>query len=104
MTPGLFTSGFALWRPTRASDGQGGWTETFAKVLDLDGRLSPIGGAEQIAADKQRGVISLRFSTHGYIDVRPGDQVRTAGRIAEVQAVRLTSTGRRKECACEERQ
>ena len=100
---GLFLPGFEVWRATRTSDGQGGWVEGFTLSSTVAGRLSPLSGAEVMAADRQRGVISLRFSTDAATDVLEGDQVRYAGRIAEVQAVRITSSGRRKECACEER-
>ena len=100
---GMFHPGFEVWRPARTSDGQGGWVEAFALSSAVTGRLSPLSGAEVMAGDKQRGVISLRFSTGAATDIKGGDQVRYQGRIAEVQAVRITSTGRRKECACEER-
>lgn len=100
---GLFLPGFAIWRAARTSDGQGGWTEAFTLFSTVEGRLSPLSGAEVIAADKLRGVVSLRFSTDAATDIREGDQVRIDGRTVEVQAVRITSSGRRKECACEER-
>ena len=100
---GLFLHGFEIWRAAHTSDGQGGWIEGFALSSTVAGRLSPLSGAEVMAADRQRGVVSLRFSTDAATDVREGDQIRYQGRIAEVQAVRITSTGRRKECQCEER-
>lgn len=100
---GLFLPGFEIWRAARTSDNQGGWTEAFTLRSAVAGRLSPLSGAEVMAADRQRGVISLRFSTDAATDVLEGDQVRYAGRVVEVQAVRITSSGRRKECQCEER-
>lgn len=100
---GLFLPGFEVWRASRTSDGQGGWTESFALSSTVEGRLSPLSGAEVLAADRQRGVISLRFSTAAATDILEGDQVRYQGRIAEVQAVRITSSGQRKECSVEER-
>lgn len=100
---GMFLPGYEVWRAARTSDGQGGWAEAFTLSSTVAGRFSPLSGAEQIAMDRQRGVIGYRFSTSSATDIREGDQVRFDGRVAEVQAVRTTSTGRRKECVCEER-
>lgn len=100
---GAFLPGFEIWRATRTADTQGGWVEAFTLSSTVSGRLSPLSGAEAIIADKQRGVVSHRFSTSSASDVKEGDQVRRNGQLVEVQAVRLTSSGKRKECACEER-
>lgn len=105
MAAGLFLPGFEVWRADRTGDGAGGWIETYRPVGSaVSGRLSPLSGASQIVADQQRGVVSLRFSTAAATDVRPGDQIRRGGRVVTVEAVRLTSSGRRKEAVCVERQ
>lgn len=102
--PGLFGPGFELWRASRAADGQGGHATTFAKVADLLGRLTPLSASSQIRAGQNGGVINHRFSCPGATDIRPGDEIRYDGRIFIIDAAPKTSTQRRRECPCEERQ
>lgn len=99
---GMFLPGFAIWRAARATDGQGGWTEMFELQRTVMGRLSPVSASEALRGDRDIGVVMHTFATPSATDIIPGDQVRYAGRIARVDAVRVTSSGRRKECLCEE--
>lgn len=99
---GLFAPGFEVWRRTRASDGAGGWSETWAKQADVSGRLTPLSGAEKLRADQERGVVSHRFACAASVDLRGGDEVRAGARRLSVQAVRITSSGQRIEAVCEE--
>ena len=102
MPVGLFLPGFAIHRPTRSGDGKGGQTETFALSSTVMGRLSPLSAAQTPRAMQERGIVALRFATPSGTDIKPGDEVRKGGRISVVEAVAITSTGRRKECVCEE--
>lgn len=99
---GLFLPGFGVWRRDRTSDGKGGWTQAFALQSTVEGRLSSLSSAQTPRAMQERGVVALRFSTSSDTDIKAGDQVRRGGRTVTVDAVQITSTGRRKECVCEE--
>ena len=102
MASGLFLPDFAIWRISRSPDGQGGWVEAFALSSTVDGRLSPLSASQTPRAMQERGVVALRFSTPSGTDIKPRDEVRKGGRTVTVDAVRNTSSGRRKECVCEE--
>ena len=99
---GLFLPGFAIWRAGRTADGKGGWTEAFALSSTVTGRLSPLSAAETPRGFQERGVVALRFSTPSATDIEARDEVRKGGRTVVVDAIRITSTGKRKECVCEE--
>jgi len=102
MPIGLFNSGFEIWRAGRTSDGAGGYAEAFALSSSVSGRLTPLSAAQTPRAMQERGVVALRFSCPSATDILAGDQVRTGSRIAAVDAVTITSSGRRKQCICEE--
>ena len=100
---GLFIPGFAVWRPTRAEDGKGGWSDTFAvSTASVEGRLSPLSASRTPRAMQERGVLALRFSTPFGTDILADDEVRKGGRTVRVDAVTITSSDTRKECVCEE--
>lgn len=102
MPVGMFLPGFAIWRAGETSDGKGGWTEAFALSSTVVGRLSPLSASATPRGFQERGVVALRFSTPSGTDIKPRDEVRKGGRTVVVDAVRNTSTGKRKECVCEE--
>ncbi len=102
MPVGLFLPDFAIWRAGRTSDGKGGWTTAFALSSTVVGRLSPLSAAEVPRGFQERGVIALRFSTPSSTDIEAGDEVRKGDRTVVVEVVKITSTGNRKECVCEE--
>lgn len=102
MPIGLFDSGFEVWRAARTEDGKGGLAKAFALASSVSGRLTPLSAAQTPRAMQERGVVALRFSTPAATDILAGDQVRTGSRIASVDAVTITSSGRRKQCVCEE--
>jgi head-tail adaptor len=104
MAVGMFLNGFEIWRPSRATDGKGGWSTegAFALIATVQGRLSPLSAAATPRAYQERGVVALRFSTPFSTDIKAGDEVRKNGRVAKVDAVTITSRGTRKECVCEE--
>ncbi len=102
MPVGLFLPDFAIWRAGRTSDGKGGWTTALALSSTVDGRLSPLSAAETPRGFQERGVVALRFSTPSSTDIEAGDEVRKGGRVVTISAVTITSTGKRKQCVCEE--
>ena len=102
MPSGMFLPGFAIWRATRTSDGKGGETTAFALSSTVVGRLSPTSASDTPRGFQDRGVVALRFATPAATDIETADEVRKGGRTVVVDAVRITSTGLRKECVCEE--
>lgn len=102
MPVGLFLPDFQIWRNSRIDDGAGGWTDSLALSSTVEGRLSPLSAAQTPRAMQERGVVALRFSTPAATDIKAGDEVRKDGRTAVVDAVTITSSGRRKQCVCEE--
>jgi len=99
---GLFLPGFAIYRPTKTNDGKGGQISGFALSSTVEGRLSPLSAGQTPRAMQERGVVVLRFATPSGTDIKPDDEIRKGGRAAVVHAVAITSTGRRKQCVCEE--
>ena len=77
-------------------------TTAFALASTVTGRLSPLSATQTPRGFQERGVVALLFSTPSGTDIETGDEVRKGGRTAVVDAVRITSTGKRKECVCEE--
>ena len=98
---GLFLSGFEVHRSSNSFSG-GRVTSSYVAVSTISGRLSPLNGSEQMRTDQSTGVVTHRFSTASSSDVVVGDEIHRGGRKAKVKAVRITSSGYRKECACEE--
>lgn len=99
---GIFVPGFSIWRPTSSPDGAGGHTRAMAKLADVSGRLTPLSGMLAIMAQQERSSLTHRFSCPSTTDIQVGDEVRKGGQSVRVEAVRTTSTGRRKECNCSE--
>lgn len=99
---GMFHSGFEVWRASRASDGRGGHEKTYTKLADVTGRLTPLAGSEAERAQREYDVVAHRFSTPAATDILAGDRLVYGARTLSVDSVRVTSTGLRKECSCEE--
>lgn len=99
---GMFRPGFELYRSTKTSDGQGGWTEGYVKIADISGRAYPARGLEALRGEQQTGVVRWTFACPAATDIRERDQIRFDGRKLKVEAVPVTGSGRRKQCACEE--
>ena len=49
----VYKSGIVIERFTSASDGMGGFTETWATHLTISGHIRTLSGAERMSADKQ---------------------------------------------------
>ena len=77
-------------RRTTASDGAGGWSETWATSATVAGRLMPkyqISGTEGQAAGQIQAAAQWACTLPAGTDLRAGDRVTVAGRTYEVQAV-----------------
>jgi len=77
-------------RRTVASDGAGGWSETWATAATVAGRLMPkyqISGSEGQQAGQIQAVAQWVATLPAGTDLRAGDRVTVAGRTFEVQAV-----------------
>lgn len=99
---GIFDKRFDIFRPSREIvDGLP--VEGLEKITTVQGRLtvlnSAVGQAQNVGTQEQRLV--YRFSTHSAVDIQPEDIVVGNGQRVRVDAVRITSTGRRKESLCE---
>jgi len=100
---GIFLPGFTVSRAGRVSDGAGGWTTGFVpSSTGVRGRLSPLSLAEAQRGEQSLGIVTHRFSTASATDVKKDDRVSKGGLTVDVKAVSTTSTGKRKQCLCEE--
>ena len=98
---GIFDKLFTIERPIQ-------FTERGKPVKGLTligegvcGRLTTLSRSQfsSVGSDNQR--LTHRFSLHSAVDIRQGDIVTGNSQKVRVDAVGLTSTGRRKECICE---
>ncbi len=87
----LFNHVFALSRPTRTDDGQGGWAVGYADAGSVAGRLRPASASERTAAVQRQATISHVFYCGPNADVRREDLVSGAGQVVKVEAVREPS-------------
>ncbi len=99
----LYNATFTVSRPTRTSDGQGGWARGYAEVGTVRGRLRPTSATERSVASQQQAQVSHVLYTSAEADVRRGDLVSGAGQTVEVIAVREPShAGHHWEIDCRE--
>jgi len=90
----LYTHTFMVSRPTRASDGQGGWLVDYVEIGEIRGRLRPLGSSERVTADQQQATISHVLYCSADSDMARGDLVSGAGKTVQVIAVREPSHAR----------
>jgi len=101
----LFNHEFAQTRPTRTSDGQGGWTVSYANVGAIMGRLRPASSEERTVAAQEQRRLSHVFYCDADEDVRRGDRLVEDGIAVEVLDIREPSRARHHlECDCWETQ
>lgn len=87
----LLNNTFAVARPTRVSDGLGGWSIVLVDIGDVDGRMRPASSAEiEVAALQQREITHV-FYVVATDDLRRGDQVSGDGATWDVLGVREPS-------------
>ncbi|HUW11702.1 MAG TPA: phage head closure protein [Anaerolineae bacterium] len=87
----LFNHTFTVTRKTRASDGQGGWTQTYGSVGSVSGRMRPASATEKVAAAQRQAEISHVLYTAADENIVRGDRVAGEGRTWDVTAIREPS-------------
>jgi len=87
----LFNHTFAITRKTRASDGQGGWTQTYGSVGNVTGRMRPATATEKESAAQRQAEISHVLYTAVDENIARGDRVAGEGRTWDVTAIREPS-------------
>ena len=87
----LFISTFSVARRTRASNGQGGWIESWPVMVSIEGRMRPASATEQVAAQQRQAKISHVLYVAGAADVLRADRVSGESRLWDVIAVREPS-------------
>lgn len=101
----LFESSLAVQRRTRASNGQGGWTETWATASTIAARMRPASASERTLAVQRQAQITHVCYCAADEDVTRGDQLSGEGRTYTVVAVREPShVGHHLEIDCLETQ
>lgn len=87
----LYNHVYTVARRTRASDGQGGWSETWKTVVSIAGRMRPASAPERVAADQRQAQISHVLYCGPDTNILRGDRVTGQDRVWEVIAVREPS-------------
>lgn len=101
----MLNNTFTVSRATRATDGQGGWPETFASVGTVLGRIRPVLSNERVVADSEEQQISHVLYVVAAEDVERGDVITVGSLEVEVLGVREPSlAGEHWEIDCLERQ
>ncbi len=101
----LLNQEFTTTRPSRVSDGQGGWTVSYTTVGVVRGRLRPASAEERsVAAQEQRRISHVLYVAAGE-DIARGDLVTGDSVTVEVLGVREPSrAGQHLELDCQETQ
>lgn len=98
------TEACTISRRTLASDGAGGYTDTWATAATTVCRVAPITANEAVLAGQQRIVANWKITLPASTDVRGADRIVVGARSFEVIAVqgaRTRETARI--CLCQER-
>lgn len=100
---GLLNHSFTVYRKIRASDGQGGWSEAWAEISAVPGRLRPVNPTEQTVATQEQARIGHTLYTPAGVDIARGDLVIGGGKTVEVLDIREPSlAGHHLEIDCRE--
>jgi len=101
----LLNNTFTVARATVASDGQGGWPETWGDVGTVEGRIRPRTSNERMVADAEEQQITHVLYVAADEDIERGDRVTSGALTVEVLGVREPSlAGAHWEIDCLERQ
>jgi head-tail adaptor len=87
----LFIHTLSHFRPTRTSDGQGGWSVAYADLGTIVGRLRPASASERTVADQEQARVSHVLYCAATEDIERGDLFSLSGLFVEVIAVREPS-------------
>lgn len=83
----LLNSSAELWRYSRASDGMGGWVQTWVKVADVRARFSQPSARDRVLADQSQSRLTHVVYLNDTQDVRREDELRRNGVMFKVLAV-----------------
>jgi len=99
----LFNKTISLQRNTQVADGQGGWTNGYAQIKTVRGRVRPAKGGEQMAGDQQQPMVTHVAYLKTSSGVQNDDRLVFDGKTLRVQAVKEPShANRHLEVMCEE--
>ena len=87
----LLNNDFTVRRPSRQSDGQGGFTAIYSPMGSITGRMRPQNAAERTVADSEEAQISHVFYTVAGEDVLRGDLILLGDFSVEVLDIREPS-------------
>lgn len=87
----LYNHSWTLSRRTRTADGQGGYTQTWATVATVAGRMRPASASERTLALQRLAEISHVWYVAADEDVLRGDRITGQGRTWDVIAIREPS-------------
>jgi SPP1 family predicted phage head-tail adaptor len=89
----------------RASDGGGGFTETWTELAELWAAITPIDGSETVEADRLAGTVTHEVVLRYRAGVAPSMRFRAGSRIFQIlSAVNWEERGAWLRCLCEERE
>ena len=95
---GLFNERFTIFREGTVSYGEGRTGRSFSQVGSTMGRLSATSLADSFIAGADAQSVAYKFACSAKADIQAGDKLAGAGgREVIVQAVKITSSGRRLE-------
>jgi head-tail adaptor len=97
-------SSYPVHRLVRTSDGQGGWSESYAYSHSIMGRIRPASAFERANADKEQGLVSHVLMVPHETDLKRGDKVIIGRQSIEVLTVTPTSSNHHLSANCEETQ
>lgn len=93
MTTHLLKQRADLWRRTDVSDGQGGWTSSFARFkTDAKCKIDQASAKEQFEAEQAGGSCTHKIYLEHDQDIERGDEVRRNGKVYRVGLVYEPST------------
>ena len=101
----LLNNEFTITRPSRASDGQGGWTISYVEVGAVQGRIRPANATERLVADSEEQQITHVLYTLAGEDIARGDRATCGDLTVEILGIREPSlAGKHWQIDCLERQ
>ena len=89
----------------REDDDGGGFTESWVEVATLFADLRPVGGSENVEADRLAGRVTHEVSLRYRAGVQPAMRFRQGGRLFHiVSVINVEERNRWLTCLCEERE
>lgn len=95
---------FAVWRETRADDGQGGYDEVVAQVGTVMAKVNQPTADEVVTAQQSGVTLLYRLHMMPDADVQRGDELRGDGEVYRVTSTYVPSDPEYLLANCERRQ